>query len=362
MMKKINLIILPLLVFSMISCNKGKGNDIVDDNAGFNIGRGVFVLNEGTFTYANSSLSFYDNEADTVCNNLFFRVNNAPIGDVGQSLHIYGDDIFIVVNNSKYIYKADLKTMIYKGKIADLTSPRYICPFEKGKAYVTDLASPGLWVVDLNTMENKGFIETGKSTEAIVRVGDELFVSNWSNYYVTSVPNNTVQIIDTGSDSLVGEIEVATEPNSMAVDRDNNVWVLCGGGYSGSDKDPALLCIESSSRKVVKRFDFNQGGDYPCGLVIDGDGETLFFLNGAFGSLDLYKMSVGAQTLPEEPFISGAGKVYYNINVDHQNGDIYITDAKNYVQNGEVERYSSKGELISCFTVGLIPNNIVFNY
>ena len=54
--------------------------------------RGLFILNEGTFTYANSSLSYYDFATNTVENNLFFRVNNAPIGDVGQSLTLIGDD------------------------------------------------------------------------------------------------------------------------------------------------------------------------------------------------------------------------------------------------------------------------------
>lgn len=360
-MSKFNLFILLLLAFSILSCNKDKNENPVLNDAGYNIGRGVFVLNEGTFTYANSSLSFYDNEADTVCNNLFFKVNNAPIGDVGQSLKLHGGDLFIVVNNSKYIYKSDAKTMKYKGKVEGMTSPRQMCVLEDGKAYVTDLASPGLWLVDLNTLENKRLIETGKSTEAVVRVGDEVFVSNWSNYYVGSVSNNTVQVIDVKEDRLVGEIEVATEPNAMVVDKDNNIWVLCGGGYSGADKDPSLLCVEPSSREVIRRFDF-EDNSYPSGLAIDGEGETLYFLNGGYGTLDLYCMGIHEQSLPAQPLISGKDKVLYNVNVDPHNGDIYVTNAKNYVQNGDVERYSSKGELISSFSVGLIPNNIVFNY
>ena len=64
------------------------------------VGKGVFVLNEGTYTFANASLSFYDPEADTSANQLFYKVNGAPIGDVAQSLALINDQLYIVVNNS----------------------------------------------------------------------------------------------------------------------------------------------------------------------------------------------------------------------------------------------------------------------
>ena len=288
-MSKFNLFILLLLAFSMLSCNKDKNENPVLNDAGYNIGRGVFVLNEGTFTYANSSLSFYDNEADTVCNNLFFKVNNAPIGDVGQSLKLHGGDLFIVVNNSKYIYKADAKTMKYKGKVEGMTSPRQMCVLEDGKAYVTDLASPGLWLVDLNTMENKGLIETGKSTEAVVRVGDEVFVSNWSNYYVGSVSNNTVQVIDVKGDRLVGEIEVATEPNAMVVDKDNNI--IAGNKSTRAAKNSGIrnarvVDSDGSRLVVVKRTDISLDSRKGREMALADNTTSLFNLSWDKGMMD----------------------------------------------------------------------------
>lgn len=357
-MRKFNYIIFAILIMAFVSCKKENNNSNQPISGGT---KGVFILNEGTFTFANSSLSYYDKEADTVGNNLFFKANGSPIGDVGQSLALYNGSLYIVVNNSKYIYKVDAKTLKFQAKLEGFTSPRNIYVLENGLAYVSDLMVDGLWLVDLNTMEHKQFIETGNSTEAMARVGDELFVSNWSNYYVPNSSDNSVQVIDVKTNTLVETITVPQEPNAMVVDKNNHIWVLCSGGYNPGEQEPALLCIDAAKRQIIKRFDFNAGIDYPDGLAIDGAGETLYYLNGGYSSLDVYKMSINATQTPDNPFVASDGKVFYNVAVDPENGDVYVTNAKNYVQNGDVERFSKDGELLSKFTVGVVPCYMLFN-
>ena len=323
-----------------------------------NIAKGLFVLNEGTFTYANSSLTFYDPEADTVENNLFYRVNLAPLGDVANSMMLDETGMYIVVNNSKYIYKVDPKTMKYKAKLDGLTSPRHIMSINKNKAYVSDQESTGLWIINPETMQKTGFVELGNTTERMVRVGDEVVVTNWSNYYQPETSNSTIQFVNIDSDSLVAEMEVAPEPNSIVMDKNNNIWVLCSGGYM-PPCEPALFCINPSSREIVKRFDFADG-DYPSSLTIDDAKENIYFLNGGFGTLSLYKMSVDEDALPTTPFINSQSKVFTNVIVS-EDGDIYLTDVKDYVQNGEILRYTSEGEFVTSFSAGIIPGAMMFN-
>ena len=336
------------------------GGDTIQPNGGY---RELFILNEGNFTYANSSLSRYDIETGEVENFKFFNVNNAPIGDVGQSLTIIDDDMYIVVNNSKYIYKVDVETTLFKAVIDGFTSPRYMLQVSDNKAYVSDLESKGIWILNLTTMQHR-FLETGNTTEAMVKIGDEVFVSNWSNYYpglmgdITS--NKTIQVIDCVSDTLVTEIEVAQEPNAMVVDKNDNIWVSCSGSYN-SVQDPALICIDPATRTIIKRFNFTPGADYPSGLAIDGTGENIFFMNGGYGTLNVYKMSVDDNELPTTPFITANGKLFYNIKVNPENGDIYITDAKDYVSNGDLLRYSADGTFISSVSLGIIPSYMLFN-
>ena len=330
-----------------------------------NIAKGLFVLNEGTYTYASSSLTFYDPEADTVENNLFYRVNLAPIGDAANSMMIDETGMYIVVNSSKYIYKIDEKTMKYEAKLDGFTSPRHMLSINKNKAYVSDLESTGLWVINPETMQKIGFVETGNTTEKMVRVGNEVVVTNWSNFYQPNTSNSTIQFVNVETDQLVDEMNVTAEPHSIVLDKNNNIWVLCSGGYM-PPCEPALFCIDPATRQIVKRFDFG-AGDYPSSMAIDKSGENLYILNGGFGTLDLYKMSVDADALPVTALVNSqqstdnCPKTFSTVAVSPENGDIYITDVKDYVQNGDVLRYDNNGNYISKFEAGIIPGTMMFN-
>ena len=360
-----NIFILGLLL-TFVSCKESNpptppapltpnGNTEIQE---YNIAKGLFVLNEGTFTYANSSLTFYDPEADTVENNLFYRVNLAPLGDVANSMMMDETGMYIVVNNSKYIYKVDPKTMKYQAKLDGFTMPRHIVSINKNKAYVSDQESTGLWIIDPATMQKTGFVELGNTTEKMVLVGDEVVVTNWSNYYQPGTSNSTIQFVNVVTDELVDEMAVAAEPNAIVKDKNDNIWVLCSGGYM-PPCEPALFCINPSKRELVRRYDFAEG-DYPSSMTIDKEGENLYILNGGFGTLDLYKMSIDDETLPTVPLVNSQSRVFSNV-VISEDGDIYLTDVKNYVQNGEVVRYTSNGEFVTSFEAGIVPGAMMFN-
>ena len=78
----------------------------------------------------------------------------------------------------------------------------------------------------------------------------------------TSGPNSKtpgVQFIsgnvDIATDKLVDEMSVTAEPHSIVLDKNNNIWVLCSGGYM-PPCEPALFCINPSKRQILKCFNF----------------------------------------------------------------------------------------------------------
>ena len=71
-------------------------------------------------------------------------------------------------------------------------------------------------------------------------------------------------------------------------------------------------------------------------------------------------MPVASAALPDQPMIPSEGRLLYGLAIHPANGHIYISDAKDYVQNGTVYQYSSNGNLIRQYSAGRIPGAFCF--
>ncbi len=75
-------------------------------------------------------------------------------------------------------------------------------------------------------------------------------------------------------------------------------------------------------------------------------------------------LDLEADTLVTDQFISDGTQLQtpYNIMVNPLNGDVYITDAGNYVANGDVYCFDKNGKKKFSFEAGLCPASMVFRY
>ena len=377
-MKRNHLFLLLAFATMLFSCKPNTPEPVAP--SGINIGSGVFVLNEGDFQVSNASLSFYDIEADSVINNLFYKVNNAPLGDVAQSLAMADGQLYIVVNNSNYIYKVNANTIVCDTtkpfKLGDFYSPREMHIVAPNKAYVTDLMGTQLWIINPQDFSHAGSIEMGNATEKMVQVGNELYVSNWSIYYFDPYSHasyNTVQVVDINNDVKVADITVGKEPNTMVADKNGHVWVLCEGRSWDDEYDeegvpygenPTLWEIDPMLKTAVCRYVFK--GPYEdddeikgvaSALKVNPAGDQFYLIyNNEVRRFDLATMSL-SETFRITPDATG---LFYNMAVEPKTGDLYISDAKNYVMEGTVYRYSNDGVLLASFQAGIIPSAMLF--
>ena len=357
-MKKIHVLFLCLMAIVLASCKPEKPNDPET----VTIGKGVFVINEGSFTNGGSTLTFYNSEMDTVANHVFYHANNgAVLGDTGQSLALVDGKLYIVVNNSNYIYKVDANTIVcditQPYMITDFYSPRYMHVVHPEKAYVSDIVGCELWIINPKDMTHTGTIHIGKPTETMVQVGQEVFVTNWSNYYCDTVQNNTVQVVDVNNDVKVAEITVGKEPNGMVVDKNGKVWVLCEGAvWTEEAENPTLWRIDPATKQAVKKASFDPY-EGVMNLAIDPTGSYLYY----FRDNGVRRVSIDSPDTEDSFVIPAEGRNFYKIAVDPANGDIYVSDAKNYTVDGTVYRYSSDGVQLSSFDAGICPGFMLFN-
>jgi DNA-binding beta-propeller fold protein YncE len=342
-MKK--LIVLLSICTVVVSCTKVKDNL----NESFLTGSGVFILNEGNFRWGNGSLSFYSYDSLKIYNNLFFNINGRPLGDVPNSMEIYGEKSYIVVNNSGKIEVVSSNSLESISTINGLISPRNIKIVNENRAYVTSIYSDSVAIIDLFDNVISGYINLRRSSEAIVVSGNKAFISNW-------LDGNEVMVVNTENNVVVDSMQVGVEPESMVIDRNNILWVLCNGGWA-RENYAELLGLNTISHQVEKDFVFTDKLESPTCLRIDGNGETLFYLESG-----VRRMSIDAETLPTDTFIPETERYFYKIAIDPVNSDIFITDAVDYQQQGFVLNYNSDGIFISEQKADIIPGFMNFKF
>ena len=326
--------------------------------------KGVFVVNEGNFTYGNGSLSFYDISSGEVLNDVFYATNALPLGDVAFSMSIRDSLAYVVVNNSGRIYVINASTFQYVGKITGLTSPRHLHFVSDSKAYVSDLYARSIAIINPLSLEVTGSIDVSHpqggfhqhSTEQMLQYGKYVFTNCWSF-------DNQILVIDSERDEVLDSIEVVKQPNSMVMDRYHNIWILSDGGFEGSPygyETPGLMKIEAGSKEaeLVHRF---EKGDQPTELRINGNGDTLWFLNRHLYCLPL---ETGEDPAPrlfvESPYESGFNGGYYGLEIDPSTSELYISDAVDFVQRGQVYRFAPNGVPLDTFQVGISPSAFCF--
>ncbi|MCF0196845.1 MAG: hypothetical protein HUK03_06380, partial [Bacteroidaceae bacterium] len=333
---------------------------------------GVLILCEGNLNAGNASLSYYDPQTKRAENGVFRRVNDRRLGDTGQSITIDDNNAYIAVENSGIVWNINAQTLRVKGQLTagsatKIINPRHVHKVSDTKAYVTDLYAHYINIFNPQTMQYLGAISTEAaanrgfcSTEQMVQHGDMVFVNCWSY-------SNKILVIDTRQDAVADSIVLDSwQPKSMAMDKNGKLWVITDGGYVAAggetfgDTPPRLYRIDAATRTIEWSHTLAQD-DANVQLALNAAADTLYVLNN-----DVYRMHVTDNALPTTPFVmaptdkDGRRHKLYGLAVCPSNSELYVADAVDYAQAGMVYRYSSRGDLLDNFRVGIIPSRFAF--
>lgn len=312
---------------------------------------GVFILNEGGFTYGNASLSFYNEQNGEIVNNVFQLVNNFALGDVCHSIYSTVNEAFVVVNNSQKIEVIDLETFERKRTISGLVSPRYVFPITDSTLLVSDFLSNELVLINHYTACIEQTIPVNGWTEEILKIGSKYYVLERTP---TGVANEFANLIVFDANlNIVNRIELPIESQDMVVDENNNIWVLSAGSEINNVL-PTLICVDVSSEEVIKTLAFPNWTNAPLNLVSDYVGAKLYYSKGS----DIYELNIDDDTLPISAYFVTTAQNIYALSIPTSSNNIYVSDAKNYVQNGQILVYSSQGVLLNNMEVGVIPSKV----
>lgn len=304
----------------------------------------VFVLNEGNFGTGNGSVSLYDPISGGVTEDYFHQQNQQNAGDVVQSMTKINGLYYLVVNNSGKIYCLN-KDFKIQQTLTGLTSPRYVIPLTNDKALVSDLYANALTVFNPNTMQIIQQIPLSGWTERMEKYQNKVFITNPKRNYL--------YVLNIQSLSITDSIPLYKGGSSLQLDKFNKLWVLCFGDIMNS-KPGALFKINPDNNQVEWSSLFISG--HPGHLNINPTRDTLYYLH----SGGIYRMPVTATHLPSYVWISSGTKNFYGMRVHPLSGNIYVSDAKDYIQKSDVYIYKPNGMELGKFKAGIISGDFYF--
>lgn len=324
-----------------------------DTSVVFDLTSGMVITNEGNFGHANASLSLYDVNGDLVTNDVFSKVNSRPLGDALQSMATYNDNVYFVLNGSSKIEVAKKLTCKEVATIENLGGPRYMVTYGT-KGYVSTWENNEVAVIDLNTNTVTKKISVGSGPEGMKIVDNKLFVSNSGGWGSA----NTLSVIDLTTEAVVKTVTVADSPRDMVLDKNNNLWILCGGAVdwnNAANTTTSALCKVNPTTYEVTTMNISTTY-HPSQLRINGGGNKLYYGAG-YGIQGIYKMDIAANAIPTTPLIDAE---FYGFAIDPSNETIVGMQSPSFSAAGKMIRYSATGQLIKEYTVGVGPNNGYF--
>jgi YVTN family beta-propeller protein len=333
------------ILLSLHSCKSDKPENIINPIVNIGGNGGVYIVNEGGFQFGNASISYYNETDKTITNDIFKNANNVGLGDVCQSMYLQNNVAYVVVNNSSKVEVISTHDFKVIKTIQGFVSPRYFLPVSNSKAYVSDLNSNKITIVNLSSNTITGSIPCHGWSEEMKMI--------YGNVFVTNLKSNQLRIVDAATDHVKDSIVVGYAPSSLVEDKEGKLWVLCVGD-SLTNKAGSLYKINPINFGVEQSFNFSLA-DAPRSLKMNATLDTLYFLNRG-----IFQMPINQITLPALPFIPRDGRNIYGFDINPNNGNIYVADAIDYIQKGKIYCYTAKGNLLNSFNAGIIPNGFYF--
>ena len=336
---------------------------------------GFYVLNQGNFGNNNCTFDRFVYRSGAYENNVFLHANPSAVmglGDTGNDVHVFDGKLYVAVNGSNLVTVADVYTA---RKIADIDVPNcryfandgryvYVSSYV-GQAGADPTDRHGVVMrIDPRTFTVTGTCEVGYQPEQMAVAEGKLYVANSGGYRAMygGDYDNTVSVIDLSTFTLKCTIEVAVNLFGMQYDsRRNQIFVSSQGNYM--DIPSTISIIDPVTDRVKGVIDEACTNMAVCGnSLYMYCTEWNYVTNSYTNTFAVY--DIDRNEIVSDKFITDGTdseiQCPYGISINPENGDIVISDARDYVSPGRVYCYNSQGVGRWMAVTGVIPSAIAF--
>lgn len=320
---------------------------------------GAYVVNSGNmYNKIESSLTAIDYASSTATQKVFKAANGRSLGNTANDGIVYGNKIYLAVDQSNTIEVIDKKTKqsIKQIKTTDLlgkaegAEPRHIIA-DGGKVYFTTYGGYVAAVDTINFVLADKY-KVGSCPEGLVIGGSNLYVAN-SNY---GKGGGNISCIDLSSKKVeTKNIEGVNNPTGIYY-ASGLLYVLDNQYYDASWNaygENSLRTVNFAEGKSQKVADGNYAVCVTPGATTRMQAAHPYFyvLNAPFGGTPSVSVLAAGSTQPQAMTLSGMPVSPCGIFADPLNGHIFVLSYKmgdkgtpDYNGNGYVVEYDRAGQ------------------
>ncbi|MCK8490671.1 DUF5074 domain-containing protein [Spirosoma sp. RP8] len=330
--------------------------------------RGAYVVNAGSPSANNGTISFIARNTNTVTNDVFTAANGRSLtGIIKDYVEIDGKGVILLDNNAAGQDKVEVvESGTFKSLVTfqspDVENPRFVIYAAPNKAYIScwdavgsggnAFANPGyILVLNLASRTVSKKIPVPKGAERMVLVDKEVFVGSAGGERVLTVINtDTDEVVQPG-------IDAGVNANPVGYDFNQKLWA-----YVPSTNE--MVRINPATKLVETRLRVGNGSRTPSAITLSADRKLFFFVNSYNdnGRLrgETYRFSINDTDIQAStPFIR---RFFSGLSTDPNDarGLIYAAVTPSNDQPGYVLRYQPNGALVDSVRVGIAPSRFFF--
>lgn len=320
---------------------------------------GVWVLNEGGFGRNNASLSLYNLKDSSFVQDYFEPETGRKLGDVANDLYRYGGKIYIAVNNSSTveIISADSGKDLRQISLLNGTvkrQPRSIVGFGPN-VFVCNYDST-IAVIDTTTLNISRYLKAGRNPEGLAVVGNQLYVCNSGGLAWPPNFDSTLSVFNLTTFEKVQTYKVEINLQRIVAVSNNEVLISTSGNYN--DRKPKIIRFNGTIANQIEINNSNlQKFSTPSGDVymalVKPEGETKYKL----ARINPTTLALDYTNLPDISAVTTP----YGFTYDPSTEEYWVSDAKNYSEEGDIYYYGKDLKLKRKITAGLLPAKLLIN-
>ena len=167
------------------------------------------------------------------------------------------------------------------------------------------------------------------------------------------------------SHDSIGFIGLAQGANSIVMDKNDKIWVLCDGGLE--EEIGGLYRIEPSTLAQELFIPLINEEYSASSLQLNSSKETMHFIlsdpDDGINSFDIMEMNIADVSLPQTPYYDGGNLYLYGFYLDENREELFFTDAVGLIQEGFCYKVNAFDKsIVSKYPAGIFPSQIYPRY